>query len=273
MNSNKTLQTISLKLEDIETNPFNKELDNVTEDESIRILAMSIKTVGLMQPLIVYKNRNKYTLVAGHKRLKAIQMLKWPEVPCMVIAKPKDDDKEQILMAYANQYRSTPQELEKMVELAERTWNSMNKETRHIYIDRYKKMFEEKFKDNKDFLENKREFAKTNFSARCDFIREVTGLTKSNATVKRVISSIRDKELGKDKSLESDEIAELKDDASKAKGVKVPTAKSILKQMNKLADAIDIYCQLPDAPKNHVIALTGLQQEFDNVIDALETDE
>lgn len=273
MNSNKTLQTISLKLEDIETNPFNKELDSVTEDESIRILAMSIKTVGLMQPLIVYKNRNKYTLVAGHKRLKAIQMLKWPEVPCMVIAKPKDDDKEQILMAYTNQYRSTPQELEKMVELAERTWNSMNKETRHIYIDRYKKMFEEKFKDNKDFLENKREFAKTNFSARCDFIREVTGLTKSNATVKRVISSIRDKELGKDKSLESDEIAELKDDASKAKGVKVPTAKSILKQMSKLADAIDIYCQLPDAPKNHVIALTGLQQEFDNVIDALETDE
>lgn len=273
MNSNKTLQTMSLKLEDIMSNPYNKELDTVTDEESIRILAMSMKTIGLMQPPLVYKNKSKYTLVAGHKRLKAAQMLQWAEIPCIVISKPKDEDREQILMAYANQYRSTPEELEKMVELAERTWNSMSKENKRIYIDRYKKMFEEKFKDNKDFLENKRDFAKTNFSARCDFIREVTGLTKSNATVKRVIASIRDKELGKDKSIDSDEIEELKQDASGAKGPSVPTPKSIRKQLNKLKETIDLYCELPDAPKNHVIALTNLEQNLESAIDALEVNE
>lgn len=270
MNSNKTLQTQLLKVDSIKVNELNVELDGVTQSESINILTQSIATIGLMQPLVVYKEGKEYVLVAGHKRLAAVKALSWTEVPCVQISKPKDEDREQILMFYANQYRNTPEELEKMVEIAERTWNNMKKDLKNAYIQRYKTAFEKKFEKDPNYITNKREFMNGYFSAKCDFIREVTGLTKSNRTVTRILTSIRDKELGKDKNIDSEDIEELATESkTKQKSPKFVTEKDILKEMEKLQGLIQVYCELEDRNKAIINSLADVETSMNEAKDTI----
>ena len=54
--------------------------------KDIQRLAESIKTVGLQQPIVVYQlEAEKYVVVAGERRFKACQLLKWHEVDCRVV--------------------------------------------------------------------------------------------------------------------------------------------------------------------------------------------
>lgn len=268
MNSNKTLQTSNISVDLIKENELNAELGHVTSEEAVNILTQSLATIGLMQPLVVYKDGKNYVLLSGHKRLSAAKKLGWTEIPCEVVAKPKDKDKEQILLFYANQYRNTPEEFEKIVEIAERTWNTMQKELKSVYSTRYRNSFERKFKDNPEYINNKKDFLRGYFSPKCDFIREVTGFSKSNPTVKRLLSSIRDRELGKNKDIDSDEIDELKKD-KKTKEPKIVSEKSILKEIDKLSKMIDEYTGLPDVKKNVVYALGNVLTELENAKEAL----
>lgn len=60
---------------------------NGMDRESIRELADSIKANGLLQPLLVRQDPSSefhYIVVAGHRRLKAMEMLKVTNVPCVV---------------------------------------------------------------------------------------------------------------------------------------------------------------------------------------------
>jgi ParB family chromosome partitioning protein len=54
------------------------------EPEKIEELAQSIKTYGLLQPLIVRKFQEGFELVAGHRRLMACEKLGWTEVAAIV---------------------------------------------------------------------------------------------------------------------------------------------------------------------------------------------
>lgn len=54
-------------------------------EENIRDLADQIETVGLLNPLGVIQNGNRYTLFSGERRYKAItEHLKWDRIPCRV---------------------------------------------------------------------------------------------------------------------------------------------------------------------------------------------
>lgn len=53
-------------------------------DEAIYRLADSIKNHGLIQPLTVRKTENGYELIAGERRLRALKILGYSEVPCVV---------------------------------------------------------------------------------------------------------------------------------------------------------------------------------------------
>ena len=54
-------------------------------DESVRELADSIELVGLLTPLSVIQDGDRYTLFAGERRYKAItQCLHWSKAPCHV---------------------------------------------------------------------------------------------------------------------------------------------------------------------------------------------
>lgn len=53
--------------------------------EDLRSLADSIASVGIIQPLTVMKNRDRYTLVAGERRFRAAHLAGLKEVPCLLV--------------------------------------------------------------------------------------------------------------------------------------------------------------------------------------------
>ncbi|SOD18528.1 ParB/RepB/Spo0J family partition protein [Pedobacter xixiisoli] len=72
----------SISLADIETNPYQPrtEFDQVALNE----LADSIKVQGLIQPITVRKNGNKYQLISGERRFRASKLAGLTEIPAYI---------------------------------------------------------------------------------------------------------------------------------------------------------------------------------------------
>jgi ParB family transcriptional regulator, chromosome partitioning protein len=63
----------------------NKEQPRTTFDEAaLEELASSIKTKGILQPLLVRTKGKKYEIIAGERRFRAAQMAGLDEVPVIV---------------------------------------------------------------------------------------------------------------------------------------------------------------------------------------------
>lgn len=71
-------QSIMIEIDQISPNPFQprKNFDQEALDE----LANSIKEFGLIQPIIVFKKNNKFILIAGERRLRAVKALGKKEI-------------------------------------------------------------------------------------------------------------------------------------------------------------------------------------------------
>ena len=54
------------------------------DDEKLVELANSIKEHGIIQPLVVKKHNNIYTIIAGERRWRAAKLLNLKEVPVIV---------------------------------------------------------------------------------------------------------------------------------------------------------------------------------------------
>jgi len=54
------------------------------ERTSIDELAQTIKEFGLLQPILVLKTEDHYTVISGERRLRACRQLKMDKVPCIV---------------------------------------------------------------------------------------------------------------------------------------------------------------------------------------------
>jgi len=50
----------------------------------IQELAQSIKTYGMLQPIIVIRDEDGYSIVAGERRYQACKLLKWQEIPAII---------------------------------------------------------------------------------------------------------------------------------------------------------------------------------------------
>ena len=76
-------------------------------DESIRELADSIELLGLLEPLVVVRDGDRYTLIAGERRYKAItQCLHWSTVPCRVFdGEALSRNRKQLMLHEANSQR------------------------------------------------------------------------------------------------------------------------------------------------------------------------
>lgn len=59
--------------------------------EKIHELADSIKVSGLIQPVVVYKEEEKFFLVVGERRWRAAQHLKWEKIPAIVKNYSRDE--------------------------------------------------------------------------------------------------------------------------------------------------------------------------------------
>src|SRR5688500_1886617 len=54
------------------------------DEETLLELTSSIEASGLLQPVVVRPRDGKYELIAGERRLRAVQRLGWPKIPAVV---------------------------------------------------------------------------------------------------------------------------------------------------------------------------------------------
>lgn len=71
-----------LDLGKIRPNPYQPR--KVFSEQKLMELAQSIKTYGLLQPVVVRKSQNIYQLIAGERRLQACRFLGWSTIPAVV---------------------------------------------------------------------------------------------------------------------------------------------------------------------------------------------
>ena len=77
---NKLFNEIEIDL--IDLNPFQPRTNfNIFELEQ---LTSSIEKLGLIQPITVKKNENRYTLISGERRLRAFQKLSKKSIPAYI---------------------------------------------------------------------------------------------------------------------------------------------------------------------------------------------
>ncbi|HHU76855.1 MAG TPA: nucleoid occlusion protein [Firmicutes bacterium] len=75
-------QIINVPIASIVSNPYQPR--KTFEQEKIRELAQSIKTYGLLQPIILTKTDNGYQIAAGERRYQACLFLGWQEISAIV---------------------------------------------------------------------------------------------------------------------------------------------------------------------------------------------
>ncbi len=73
-----------VKMELVRSNPYQPR--KTFEKEKIQELAQSIKTYGLLQPVIVTPDGDGYCIVAGERRFMACETLGWTEIPAIIRA-------------------------------------------------------------------------------------------------------------------------------------------------------------------------------------------
>ena len=75
------------KIGEIEINEIKEDPHNARKhysDEGINLLAESISVEGLINPLIVVKNKKGYIVADGHRRFRAIKKLGHKKVACVI---------------------------------------------------------------------------------------------------------------------------------------------------------------------------------------------
>lgn len=76
-------EVVQLKVNQIVPNRFQPR--TIFNEEKIKELAQTIHTHGMIQPIIVRKLEDEsYELIAGERRLRAVQSLEWEEVPAII---------------------------------------------------------------------------------------------------------------------------------------------------------------------------------------------
>ncbi|MFC4558479.1 nucleoid occlusion protein [Virgibacillus kekensis] len=76
-------EVIQLSIDQIEPNRFQPR--SVFNEGKIKELAQTIHTHGMIQPIVVRKlEDDKYELIAGERRWRAVQSLEWEKIPAII---------------------------------------------------------------------------------------------------------------------------------------------------------------------------------------------
>ncbi len=74
---------LEIPIEKIKASPFQSR--QAFDPGKLAELAESIKERGVIQPVVVRPVNDTYELIAGERRLKAVQKLDWPTIPAIVV--------------------------------------------------------------------------------------------------------------------------------------------------------------------------------------------
>lgn len=95
-----SFQEITIDLIDDPERPIRTNLTSA----SVEDLMLSIKQVGIIEPLVVKPVNGRYEVIAGHRRLLAARLAKIVAVPCYI--RPATKEEAEILKIHENLYRS-----------------------------------------------------------------------------------------------------------------------------------------------------------------------
>lgn len=73
---------IEIDIDNIYPNPYQPR--KKFSVERIKDLADSLNESGMIQPVVVYKEEDKYYLMVGERRWRAAQFLKWKQIPAII---------------------------------------------------------------------------------------------------------------------------------------------------------------------------------------------
>lgn len=93
-------QVIALDLIDDPEAPMRSDMT----EASVEDLVLSIKQVGIIEPIIVKPINGRYEVIAGHRRTFAARIAKLVEVPCYIRHVTKDEG--EMLKIHENLYRT-----------------------------------------------------------------------------------------------------------------------------------------------------------------------
>ncbi len=79
-NIKEEIRNVDMKL--IRANPYQPR--KIFEKDKIQELAQSIKTYGLLQPIILSPDGGSYQIIAGERRFLACESLGWTEIPAII---------------------------------------------------------------------------------------------------------------------------------------------------------------------------------------------
>ena len=85
------------------------------EPEPLKELALSIRELGVLQPLIVFQHEDGFCLVDGHRRHAAANLLKLASIPAMVLPSRPDGDQLLLTQMAANCMRVDLKPTEKAI--------------------------------------------------------------------------------------------------------------------------------------------------------------
>ena len=126
---------IQVNVYQIDTNPYQPRTE--FDSEEITSLAESLSDHGLLQPIVVRKEGDRYQLISGERRWRAAIQAGWEEVPATV--READDQQVAEMTIVENLQRKDLGPLEKAVsfrQYLERFGASQDELARRLSIDR-----------------------------------------------------------------------------------------------------------------------------------------
>ena len=139
-----TEAVIRIPIAKIDPNPVQPRVE--FDERTLRDLATSIQSDGVLQPIVVRRDQDRYILVVGERRLKASRLAGLPTIPAIVREIEADKLLEVTLVENIQRENLNPLEvaaaLDRMIadlgliheELAERTGMSRTSITNHLRL-------------------------------------------------------------------------------------------------------------------------------------------
>ncbi len=136
--SEKKKSPSSIELELIYPNPLQPRIigrDDTTD------LVPSMQRLGLIEPILVRKDKGKYVIVAGERRFRAAQKLGWKEIPAIVTDANEDICYEMALAENEKRKNLNPWEVGKAIQFLRKEKRKTAEEVSSLlgYTERYVK--------------------------------------------------------------------------------------------------------------------------------------
>jgi ParB family chromosome partitioning protein len=84
-NDQKLLRGAQLSTIALNTIVVRDQVRTKFNDESLRELGDNIKVNGLIQPLVIHREGNKFVLICGERRFRAMTLIHMDEAPCFIL--------------------------------------------------------------------------------------------------------------------------------------------------------------------------------------------